>query len=177
MIPPAAFLYIAERLDLIQEIDAWVVRHAIQLLAADKGPGGELPLHVNLSELSLGEAMLLGRTPRRFGERLAELGCHLALDDFGAGFGSFYYLKHLPFDFLKIDGEFIRNCRASKTDRLMIEAVVGIARGLGKHTITECVGDQETVGLLTRLGVDYGQGFHHGRPAEIAECVPARTDL
>ncbi len=196
LIPPGAFLYIAERLDLVEEIDAWVVRNAIGLLAEDNGPGQGLPLHVNLSGLSLGQPKLLeliecelGRTgiaptlltfeitetaavrhithARRFSERLNELGCKLALDDFGAGFGSFYYLKHLPFDYLKIDGEFVRNCRSSKTDRLVIEAVVGIARGLGKSTIAEFVGDDETARLLIRLGVDYGQGRHHGKPGPI----------
>jgi len=196
LIPPGAFLYIAERLDMIQQIDAWVVRRAIDLLARGDGLGDGLPLSVNLSGRSLGDPELLGLIEhglretavapqrltfeitetaavrhithaRRFSERLAELGCRLALDDFGAGFGSFYYLKHLPFDFLKIDGEFIRHCRASKTDRLVIEAVVGIARGLGKATIAEFVGDDETVRLLTRLGVDYGQGYHHGHPVPV----------
>ena len=62
---------------------------------------------------------------RRFSERLAQLGCRLAPDDFNAGFGSFYYIKHLPFDFLKIDGEFVRYCTTSRTDQLVIEAVSG----------------------------------------------------
>ncbi len=106
---------------------------------------------------------------RRFSERLAQLGCGLALDDFGAGFGTFYYLKHLPFDLLKIDGEFVRNCRNDTTDRTVIEAVVGIARGLGKLTIAEFVEDHPTATLLTRLGVDYGQGYHHGRPSPIED--------
>jgi diguanylate cyclase (GGDEF)-like protein/PAS domain S-box-containing protein len=197
LIPPGAFLQIAERLDLIQQVDAWVIRRAVRMLAEDQQGGGGLPLHVNLSGYSIGDPEILklieeqiatvGVAPerlifevtetaairqlvhaRRFGERLNELGCGLALDDFGAGFGSFYYIKHLPFDFLKIDGEFVSNCRASKTDRLVIEAVVAIARGLGKKTIAEYVGDEETVRLLTRLGVDYGQGFHHGRPGPIS---------
>jgi EAL domain-containing protein (putative c-di-GMP-specific phosphodiesterase class I) len=166
------------------------------MIAENRGPDGHLPLHVNVSGLSLGEPELLeliedglhrtGIAPERltfeinetaavrhiaharhFGERLAELGCKLAVDDFGAGFGSFSYLKHLPFDYLKIDGEFVRNCAGNKTDRLVIEALVGIAHGLGKPTIAESVGDAETVNLLTRLGVDYGQGPHHGHPVPI----------
>jgi EAL domain-containing protein (putative c-di-GMP-specific phosphodiesterase class I) len=188
LIPPAAFLYIAERLDLVQEIDAWVIQQAIRAAANDNESAGSVPLSVNLSGRSIGEPKLLeliehelaeSKAPprrltfeitetaavrhithaRRFSERLAELGCRLALDDFGSGFGSFYYLKHLPFDFLKIDGEFVRNCRRSNTDRLVIEAVVKIAQGLGKSTVAEHVGDDETVRLLTRLGVDYGQAF------------------
>jgi diguanylate cyclase (GGDEF)-like protein/PAS domain S-box-containing protein len=197
LLAPAAFLGIAERLDLIQEIDAWVVRHAIALLADDQPSLPErLPVHVNLSGRSLGDPKLLelieaeldrtrvapGRLifeitetaavrhitqARRFGQRLAQLGCALALDDFGAGFGSFYYLKHLPFDYIKIDGEFVRDCVNDTTDQAVIQAVVGIARGLGKQTIAEFVEDEPTARLLTRLGVDYGQGYHHGRPAPI----------
>ena len=201
LIPPGAFLYVAERLDIVQQIDGWVVKRAVQMLAEDEQRGVALPIHVNLSGHSIGDERMLEliedqimthRVPperlifevtetaairhivhaRRFSERLNKLGCRLALDDFGAGFGSFYYLKHLPFDFLKIDGEFVSNCRASKTDRLVIQAVVSIARGLGKKTIAEYVGDENTVRLLTRLGVDYGQGFHHGRPGPTDVSLP-----
>jgi diguanylate cyclase (GGDEF)-like protein/PAS domain S-box-containing protein len=193
LIPPGTFLYIAERLGLIGEIDRWVVAHAIDLLAEHRAGGRDLRFEVNLSGNSIGDPELLELIERslretgvppdrlifeitetaavaniaraaRFAERLSELGCHFALDDFGAGFGSFYYLKHLPFDYLKIDGEYVRHCAGNETDRILISAVVQIARGMGKHTIAEFVGDQETVEVLTRLGVDYGQGYFLGRP-------------
>src|SRR5204863_1565688 len=89
---------------------------------------------------------------RRFAERLMALGCRFALDDFGAGFGSFYYLKHVHFDILKIDGEFVRDACGTRTDRLVIQSVVAIARGLGKQTVAEHVGDTPTVALLRELG-------------------------
>jgi len=205
LIPPGAFLYIAERLDLVQDIDRWVVGRAIDMLDQRERAGNPLTLEVNLSGRSIGNADLLefiaGRladtgidasrlifevtetaavsniaAAREFAERLSEMGCRFALDDFGAGFGSFYYLKHLPFDILKIDGEFVRNCLTSPTDRLVIGAVVEIAKGLGKETIGEFVGDDETARLLTRLGVDYGQGFHLGKPAPVERLLasPAR---
>jgi EAL domain-containing protein (putative c-di-GMP-specific phosphodiesterase class I) len=193
LIRPGAFLDTAERLDVVQEIDRWVVRRAIAMLEERERHGRALTVEVNISARSLGDPQLLelieaelgrARIPaerlifevtetaavanmpaaRGFGERLSELGCRFALDDFGAGFGSFYYLKHLPFDFLKIDGEFVRNCTNSHTDRLLIGAVVDIAHGLKKKTIAEIVRDDQTVRLLTRLGVDYGQGYHLGRP-------------
>jgi diguanylate cyclase (GGDEF)-like protein/PAS domain S-box-containing protein len=193
-IPPGVFLYVAERYDLIQEIDRWVAGQAIGLLAAHPG----LVLEVNVSGKSLDDSGLLelvenglrrtGVDPRRlifeitetaaianihlargFAERLRALGCRFALDDFGAGFGSFYYLKHLPFDFLKIDGEFISGCRTSRIDQLVIDAVVGIARGVGKETIAEFVTDPETRRFLRRQGVDHAQGFDIGRPAPVAE--------
>ena len=202
LIPPGAFLYIAERLDLVQDIDRWVVGRAIDMLDQRERAGNPLTLEVNLSGRSIGNADLLefiaGRladtgidasrlifevtetaavsniaAAREFAERLSEMGCRFALDDFGAGFGSFYYLKHLPFDILKIDGEFVHNCLTSPTDRLVIGAVVEIAKGLGKETIGEFVGDDETARLLTRLGVDYGQGFHLGKPAPVERLLSA----
>jgi EAL domain-containing protein (putative c-di-GMP-specific phosphodiesterase class I) len=197
LIAPDAFLYIAERLGLIKEIDRWVIAQAIDLLAAHRSAGRDLRLEVNLSGYTIGDPALLELIERRldetavppdrlifeitetaavsnlpqataFAERLSQLGCRLALDDFGAGFGSFHYLKHLPFNYLKIDGEFVRDCTANETDRILISAVVQIARGMRKRTIAEYVEDQETVEVLSRLGVDYGQGFHVGRPAPLA---------
>ena len=109
---------------------------------------------------------------REFAERLRAIGCRFALDDFGAGFGSFYYLKHLPFDYLKIDGEFVSNCLSNRTDQLVIRAVVDIAQGLGKETVAEFAADEELVQFLRSQGVDYAQGFHVGRPAPLAEILP-----
>jgi diguanylate cyclase (GGDEF)-like protein/PAS domain S-box-containing protein len=195
VIGPAAFLPLAERFGLAPEIDRWVVRRAIGLLAAD--PDGEIALEVNLSGTSLTDAALLrlietdvtrlhvdprrltfeitetaavANIPlaRRFAERLMQLGCRFALDDFGSGFGSFYYLKHLPFDFLKIDGEFVSGSLTSRTDQLVIEAVVRIARGLGKETIAEFVNSPQLEAFMREQGVDYAQGFEVGEPAPIA---------
>jgi EAL domain-containing protein (putative c-di-GMP-specific phosphodiesterase class I) len=105
-----------------------------------------------------------------FARRIRELGCGFALDDFGAGFGSFYYLKHLPVDYLKIDGDFIRNLPVSRVDQVMVRGMVEVAEGLGVRTIAEFVGDARTVELLREYGVDYVQGFHVGRPAP-AEAI------
>ena len=110
---------------------------------------------------------------RGFADRLRDLGCMFALDDFGAGFGSFYYLKHIPFDYLKIDGEFVANSLRNATDRLIIGAVVDIARGMGKKTIAEFVTDEPTEKLLERLGVDHTQGFYIGAPGPISGLAPA----
>jgi EAL domain-containing protein (putative c-di-GMP-specific phosphodiesterase class I) len=110
---------------------------------------------------------------RRFAERLTELGCRFALDDFGAGFDSFYYLKYLPFDYLKIDGEFITNCTRNRTDQLVIQSLISVARGLGKQTIAEFVEDRETELFLRREGVDLAQGYHVARPVPVAEVLCA----
>ena len=198
MIPPGTFLYIGERFDLIQPIDRWVLRNAIALLAEHKHAGCEIHLEVNLSAKSVtdpdlpeyvaGELRKHGIDGRglcvevtetaaivnvdrakRFAQMLGELGCEFALDDFGAGFASFYYLKHMAFDYVKIDGEFIRDLPASRVNQLVVQSVVDIARGMGKRTIAEYVGDEETFALLKRYGVDYAQGFYVARPQPLSE--------
>jgi EAL domain-containing protein (putative c-di-GMP-specific phosphodiesterase class I) len=202
LIMPAAFLPIAERFGLINEIDHWVVTHTIKLLATQSRRGVRPTVEINLSGHSLTDPDLADHiatqlrgsnvdpkqlvfevtetaaitnieAAQHFAEQLAKLGCRFALDDFGAGFGSFYYLKHLPFDFIKIDGEFIRQLVTDPTDRLVVSAVVDLARGLGKRTIAEFVGDEATVASLRVLGVDYLQGYHLGKPAPVESWLPA----
>ena len=193
---PGAFLEVAERLGLIHSIDRWVVTKAIALVAAHPG----LTFALNVSGASIDDPDLLalvhrelrrtGADParlifeitetattarmddaRRFAEALTQLGCQLAIDDFGTGFGSFFYLKHLPVSYLKIDGDFIANPR-SRADELVIEAIVGMARGLGKRTVAEFVGDEETLSMLRTLGVDFAQGYHVGRPFDAGLIAP-----
>jgi diguanylate cyclase (GGDEF)-like protein/PAS domain S-box-containing protein len=108
-------------------------------------------------------------TAANFADRITEFGCRIAIDDYGAGFGPFYYLKHLPFDLIKIDGEFVRDLTRSDADQLTVKAIVQIARGLGKRTIAEAVEEQSTESLLREMGVDMAQGFYVGRPAAIGE--------
>jgi diguanylate cyclase (GGDEF)-like protein/PAS domain S-box-containing protein len=200
LILPAQFLYTAERSGLILDIDRWVLSEAIRLIAELADAGREVRLEVNLSGRSVGDTELLGLIERElkeqaidpanlvlevtetaaianmdrargFATRLRALGCGFALDDFGAGFGSFYYLKHIPFDYVKIDGEFIHNLPASSTDQLILDSIVQMSKGLGKHTIAEFVGDSETVEVLKAHGVDYAQGYHLGRPRPVAEAL------
>jgi EAL domain-containing protein (putative c-di-GMP-specific phosphodiesterase class I) len=101
---------------------------------------------------------------RAFCRGVSSLGCEVALDDFGAGFGSFQYLKQLPFDYLKIDGGFIRGLPHSPKDQLVVQALAGLAHGMGVQTIAEYVTDRATLELLRRYGVDYAQGFEVGHP-------------
>ncbi len=200
LILPAQFLYTAERSGLILEIDRWVLSQAIGLLAGSAEAGGDLKLTVNLSGRSAAdlnlpayiEQLLSGQQvdpsrlvlevaetaaianmdrARQFAARLTEVGCRFALDDFGAGFGSFYYLKHLPFDYIKIDGEFIRNLPSSSTDQLILDSIVQMCKGLGKRTIGEFVGDHQTVEILKVHGVDFAQGYHLGRPRPVSEAL------
>ena len=100
---------------------------------------------------------------REFAERMSALGCKFALDDFGAGFGSFSYLKHLLFDYVKIDGEFISHCHESDVDRTILRSIVGIARDLGKQTVAEFVSDERIMQVVRVEGVDFAQGYLPGR--------------
>jgi len=122
-------------------------------------------------ELAESVAMANLERARHFARALKELGCRLALDDFGAAFGSFYHLKHLPVDLLKIDGEYVRSLGTENdpTDRLIIEAVVKLARGLNTTVIAEFVGDQETRQQLLAMGVELGQGSLLGSTMEVTE--------
>jgi EAL domain-containing protein (putative c-di-GMP-specific phosphodiesterase class I) len=108
---------------------------------------------------------------RDFCAGVQALGCAIALDDFGAGFGSFQYLKRLPFSYLKIDGDFIRGLPGSRTDQLVVEALVAVAAGMGRRTIAEFVGDAPTMSMLRDIGVDYAQGFEVGRPRALPLAV------
>ncbi len=101
---------------------------------------------------------------RAFCAGVQALGSAVALDDFGAGFGSFQYLKHLPFQYLKIDGDFVRGLPDSPQDQVVVKALVELACGMGKQTIAEYVEDAATMELLHDYGVDFAQGFEVGRP-------------
>jgi len=199
LIAPGRFLPAAERYGLISEIDRLVIARVARLLGGEPALRGAA-VAVNVSAVSVTDGAMLGfidRSLRRCGvdpARLAveltetaaisdmgrartfcagviELGCGLALDDFGAGFGSFQYLKQLPFSHLKIDGDFIRNLPSSRTDQLVVRALARIVRGMGRETIAEFVGDEPTLAMLTAYDVDYAQGFAVGRPQPLASLV------
>jgi EAL domain-containing protein (putative c-di-GMP-specific phosphodiesterase class I) len=199
---PAAFLPAAERYGLICDIDRLVVSQAIRTLARELADE-EVGVAVNLSARSIVEQSMLVHierellhahvNPRRLTLEITEtaaisdmpaaerfcagavaLGCSLALDDFGVGFGSFFYAKRLPFTYLKIDGEFIRELCRCPEDRLMVKALVQVAQGLGMQTTAEFVGDPATLQLLSEYGVDFAQGFQIGRPQpRIARALAA----
>ena len=138
-----------------------------RLLAQHPIPAGSL-----IAEITETAAIVQIERARTLAHTLRALGCRLALDDFGAGFASFYYLEHLEFDYLKIDGEFIRGLVNTPTDRLVVNAVVDIARGMGTETVAEFVGSDDTLELLKDSGVHYGQGYHLGRPGPIPQVIP-----
>jgi diguanylate cyclase (GGDEF)-like protein/PAS domain S-box-containing protein len=190
LLMPGQFIPVAEKSGKILDIDRWVLRQSIQLLAEVEA----IPaLAVNISGRSFDEPLLpqfiagelkrCGVAPRRlileltetsavsdlhdaqrFIEALHQAGCGVSLDDFGTGFSSFAYLKHLQVDSVKIDGLFIRNLPKEYDNQLFVKAMVTVARGLHRTTIAECVEDEETIVMLRGFGVDCVQGYYLERP-------------
>jgi diguanylate cyclase (GGDEF)-like protein/PAS domain S-box-containing protein len=195
LIMPGEFIPALEQLGQITMLDQWVVQRAAALLRDHP----RVPrIAVNLSAQAFRDHELVPTIrqtietydikPERLVFELTEtaslaemletrdvvaelrrLGCRFALDDFGTGFSTFSYLKHLPADYLKLDGSFIKHIRHSQVDRALTRSINDIAHTLGKETIAECVEDAETLEVLKALGIDCAQGYHIGRPVSIRE--------
>lgn len=200
ILPPGAFLHHAEQTGLIRDIDRWMVRRAVDIIAVEIQSGREIRLDVNLSAKALTDRTLLavirevvtgaGIPPgllgleitetaaatdlvhaEAFTEALRDLGCRVSLDDFGSGFSSFYYLKHLAVDTLKIDGSFVRDMKRSAQDRHLVKAMIELARGLSMSAVAEFVEDEETARLLAGFGADWGQGYYFARPRPVEDAL------
>jgi EAL domain-containing protein (putative c-di-GMP-specific phosphodiesterase class I) len=104
-----------------------------------------------------------------FMRELKARGCHFALDDFGSGLSSFMYLKTLPVEYLKIDGQFIENVARDPVDRSMVEAISQVGRAMGIRTIAERVESEAVLLELARLGIGYAQGFYIAEPRSLSE--------
>jgi diguanylate cyclase (GGDEF)-like protein/PAS domain S-box-containing protein len=200
LVPPSEFIPAAERYNVMSVIDRWVVLRAVDLLRARRAAGTALPmLAVNLSGTSLNEQSFAEFVLQNVGDpaiagalcfeitetaavtnlsnaiyfmrELKARGCKFSLDDFGTGLSSFMYLKTLPVDFLKIDGQFISQVAQDPVDRSMVEAISKVGRALGIATVAECVESQSVLEELQRIGVDFAQGFFIADPRPIAELT------
>jgi len=195
---PGNFIELAESLGLIQDIDMRVVEKTLAYLRAQERSDGKLRYFVNLSRVSISDqhwvqrmtALLHGSgvNPSQlvfeitetaamseidvtitFIKRLKEMGCRFALDDFGAGFSSFYYLKRFDVDYLKIDGSFIRDLATDEGSRIFVRALNDVARGLDKQVIAEWVETPEALNLLLGMGTQFGQGYLFQRPVPLEQ--------
>ena len=193
-IMPSGFMPAAERFGLVNQVDRWTVRQSIQNLVEHHENGNNIRFAVNLSGHAFDDRELLPminsllretrldptaltfeitetaaiadmQAAMRFIGELKDIGCQFALDDFGSGFCSFTYLKHLPVDKLKIDGAFVQGLAHANVDQAMVRSMNQIAHALGKQTIAEFVENQATLDLLKQFGVDYAQGNFLGRPS------------
>jgi EAL domain-containing protein (putative c-di-GMP-specific phosphodiesterase class I) len=107
-----------------------------------------------------------------FMETLRKLGCKFSLDDFGSGLSSFTYLKNLPVDYLKIDGQFIRNVAEDFVDESMVRAITDVGRAMGIQTIAERVETKQVLDKLSDLGIGFAQGFYLARPCSVQTFAP-----
>ena len=106
-------------------------------------------------------------------QSLRDLGHEMCLDDFGAGFASFQYLHGLHVDYVKLDGKYIRPVLDSPRDRVMLKAMVGLCADLRVRTVAEMVETETQAGLLASIGVEFGQGWLFGKPAEAPQAPAA----
>jgi len=196
IILPGGFMPAAERFGLIHSVDRWIVSRAIRQLAELHAAGQQTSFSINLSGKAFEDPTLLPlirdlldstaldpgyvtfeitetaaidnlAAAEEFIIALKDLGCQFALDDFGSGFSSFAYLKHLPVDKLKIDGAFVKGMAHSTVDQAMVESMNQVAHALGKRTVAECVENEETLVLLHEMGIDLAQGNYLGRPGDV----------
>ncbi len=187
---PKEFIPVAEAMGLIHQVDFWVVDHALDLLrsmpehiAFAINLSGNVFLDEKLYPLVQNKLKQTGIDPERVVFEITEtsaisnfemtkrmvtslrsLGCRFALDDFGAGFNSYSYLKHFPVDILKIDGGFITDLDNDPVDQLLVKSMIDIAHSLGKKTVAEFVERESTLELLRGYGVDFVQGYLVGKP-------------
>ncbi len=199
-LPTMEVVQTAERLGLIRDIDRWAIRNAVRLLAMEQKAGRDTILHVNLSGSAFSDQGVLdvlrtqlqrsGVAPERlvveitetsaitdmafargFIDELRRMGCRFALDDFGAGASSLYYLKHLPVDILKIDGSLIKNLGADTPDIHLVDAIVDMCRALNIVTVAEFVENEMLYALTSEHGIECAQGYAIGLPAPIEDYL------
>ncbi len=204
LIAPGKFIPAAEQFGLIQRLDQQIVSKAVRCLADLPRDLGQVGLSINLSGLSVGSQEMYHRIERElreagvepsrvtfeitetaaceqldsaveFIQKVRQLGCNISLDDFGVGFSSFSYLKHLRADILKIDGSFIRDIHNNNADQLFVKALVDVARGMGMRTIAEFVENEQVFDRVRSLGVDYVQGYYLGKPQLAIEAPAAHS--
>jgi diguanylate cyclase (GGDEF)-like protein/PAS domain S-box-containing protein len=199
LIKPDEFIPAAERFNLVASIDRWVVHQALDYLAhrrdSRRSPytvtisisGNTLNddrfLEYLSAELTAGHfsrgAICLEITEiaaianlanvGHFMRELHACGCWFALDDFGRGLSSFQYLKNLPIDYLKIDGQFIENIASDPVSRSIVQAIASIGKAMGVRTVAERVESAEALAELGQLGVGFAQGVHIAKPLAVAE--------
>ena len=202
LIGPDQFIPAAERYNLMSTLDRWVVREALTELADRNEEGeARYTLAINLSGTSLSEDRFLEfvinelkaqNLPRgaicfeitetaaisnlsrvvHFMNALKKLGCKFSLDDFGSGLSSFTYLKNLPVDYLKIDGQFIHNVAHDKVDESMVKAISEVGHAMGIEMIAERVETKTVLEKRASLGIEFAQGYYIARPASVRSFEP-----
>ena len=207
LVLPGAFLPAAERFHLASRIDHWVLQRAIGWMKAAPSLDSLDMLSVNLSGQSVGDRVfhrwavqVLSAAGREiccklcfeitetsavtnladaalFIAQVRAVGVRVALDDFGAGASAFGYLKNMPVDFLKIDGQFIRDLVTDPLDEVTVRCFAEIAKVVGMKTVAKFVDRQDVLTKLDVMGIDFAQGFliHRPEPLEGPRWLQIRT--
>ncbi|MEM9439576.1 MAG: PAS domain S-box protein [Pseudomonadota bacterium] len=197
---PGAFIPAAERYGLMSMIDQWVVETSLEAISDIARPADGFRFNINLSGHSLTDAAFQdslrgmlreSKLPteslcfeitetavisnltraKRFVSELRDLGCRIALDDFGCGLSSFSYLKHFLVDYIKIDGSFIKHIADDATDRAIVEAINHVSHVGKLQTVAECVEDEALIVQLRELQIDYAQGLALGSAEPLADVL------
>ncbi len=201
ILPAADFMPAAERYFLSPDIDRWMIQNVLAWLKANSEVLDCIDrVNINLSGRSLGDDRFLDflaatveqhadinqklcfevtetalianlDTARKALTELHRKGCRIALDDFGSGLSSMAYLKHLPVDYLKIDGGFVRDIEQDEDALEMVREINRLGHAVGKLTIAEFVESPGIRELLTESGIDLLQGHAIGRPAPLEELL------
>jgi diguanylate cyclase (GGDEF)-like protein/PAS domain S-box-containing protein len=193
LISPSVFLPLAERVGMMPKIDLWVISRLLRNLHGLRNLNAPIAFNVNLSNMTLADPESLGliaaaikdsgvaahqlifeitetseltslHVARRFISELKKLGCRFALDDFGTGFSSFTHLRHLPVDFVKIEGSFVEGMAGSELDRKMVSSITQLAQSLKLRVIGEHVDSFATLAALRACGAEFAQGNYLGEP-------------
>lgn len=190
------FIDAIEKYSLGRELDRAIVSKGLQTLKAVSETGAQHKLFINLSAQEIEGRGILGYAEetcaalnippnrvvfeilerdaigdmtnmRKFLTNLRSKGFAFALDDFGSGYNSFHYLRELHFDFVKIDGAFVRNILNSKIDRALVQNLANLCRDIGIQTVAEFVESAEILDSLRTMSIDFVQGYHigHARPS------------
>ena len=206
LIAPMAFIPAAERYGLMPKIDRWVIANASENLAALRERHGAIPTcMINLSGASVTDPGMVDfvrsqlvqfalpahsigfeltetaaisnlASASQLMHRLNEIGCPMALDDFGSGMASFAYLRRLPVDYLKIDGEFVQDMTTDAVDYEIVEAIHNVGRVMGVKTVAESVENADILAALLLVGVDFAQGYHISRPMPMMDISYRRQE-
>ncbi|MCG8547607.1 MAG: EAL domain-containing protein [Alphaproteobacteria bacterium] len=189
IVAAGAFVPIAERLGLMRQLD----RRTLEMVVADLTSNPDVTLALNISSLTASDrswlralvGLVKGKPDianrliieitetaalhdfedsARFVAAVRDLGCKVALDDFGSGYTSFRHLKSLTVDVVKIDGSFVMNVADNPDNLLFIRTLLNLAEGFGMKTVAECVQSPKDAKLLQEEGVNFMQGYYYGRP-------------
>jgi diguanylate cyclase (GGDEF)-like protein len=202
IIPPMAFLTAAERYNLISDIDLWVIRNTLDFFS--QLDESYHKISINLSGQTLGNSRAMSRiiqyideskvspericfeitetamisnlnSAKRFVSTLRGFGCKMALDDFGSGLSSFSYLKNLPVNYLKIDGDFVRNMDSDEINAAMVESIIQVGHKMGLEIIAEYVENDAILEKLKTMGANYAQGYGIAKPKPLEDIVKPTT--